>query len=306
MKTVPSILTTAMIALLLSGCAIHHRHYNAVEPVSPLPPATFDATVQGDALGRLSPAKSRMPIVDNLQPTLSWKSGDSDTMKYDLMVCVGVPKDVRATVNFVRVHGILFYAPGEQVYYREAIEGNSHRIEQPLQPGTVYVWSVRTRNGSNVGPWSTYNFQKVAGVPGTSETSSAKALWWPFITPGAESSYASGQSQQIPVGQARIYFYREKRFVGSGMQPHILLNSEVVGNSWNGGYFHVDRPAGSYVVSCSKLPDEKRDITVTLRSGDIKYVETRFVSFHILPVEEDKDTALKTLSGCSYTPTIAR
>ena len=222
------------------------------------------------------------------------------------MVCVGVPKDVHATENGVLVNGILFYASGKQVYYREAIESNSHRIEQPLQPGTVHVWSVRTRDGSNVGPWSTYDFGRFANYLEGSQTSLAKNLWWPFITPAPDSTYLAGQSPQIPEGQGRIYFYREKRFVGSGMQPYIRLNSEVVGNSWNGGYFHVDRPPGGYVISCSTRPDEKRDITVTLRPGDIKYVKTSFVSFHILPAEEEKDSALKTLSGCSYTPTIAR
>ncbi len=150
--------------------------------------------------------------------------------------------------------------------YREGIEGTSHHLEQSLLPSTVYVWLVRTRNGAAVGPWSTYNFHEFD--PSGSEW--GKNLWWPFITPGSKFKDASGQSAPVPEGQGRIYFYREKRFVGLAMEPHIQLNFKTVGNSMNGGYFYVDRPPGNYVAVCRKGRKEKHEINFTLGPGENK------------------------------------
>jgi hypothetical protein len=78
-----------------------------------------------------------------------------------------------------------FYVPGVQVYYREGMAGFSHHVEQPLEPKTVYVWAVRTHNGSNVGPWSTYDFQRgeKAIFEGYGNGQAGHNLWWSFKTP---------------------------------------------------------------------------------------------------------------------------
>ena len=222
-----STILAGMAAVLLPAC-VGFNQYKGIEPLSPLPPSHLARTQ--DALGRLK-APTGVPEVESLQPTFSWTAAGSGITKYDLAVCVGVRN----------ISGVA-YGPGAQVYYREGIEGTSHRLEQLLSPATVYVWSVRTRSGNVAGPWSTYNFTEFILVGGGYV--SGENLWWPFITPGSTSNDVSGQ--QASAGLGRIYFYREKRFVGSAMDPHILLNGVTVGNSMNGGYFYVDRAPGDY------------------------------------------------------------
>jgi hypothetical protein len=167
-------------ALLLSSCVQYsNSSYNGVQPVSPIPPEDFDRT--RDAIGRES-SPTGMPIVDSLQPTLKWKSTDSNTTKYDLIVYRATMRAVKETL-IPSGREPVYYVPGEEVYYREGIEGNSHRIEQPLLPAMIYVWSVRTRDGSNVGPWSTYSFHSHIIALGGSAKTGGNSLWWPFRTP---------------------------------------------------------------------------------------------------------------------------
>jgi len=167
---------SAISALLLTSC-IEYSHYNgAVEAVSPVPPDHFD--LSRNWIGRET-TPTGMPAVDSLQPTLCWKSTDSGASKFDIIVYQGVPKPVR---GFNGGRDPVYYVPGAQVYYREGIEGGSHRLEQPLSPQTVYVWSVRTRSGSNVGSWATYDFHSTRGGIGATQSASGKGLWWPFRT----------------------------------------------------------------------------------------------------------------------------
>lgn len=165
MKTTrPSLVLTAIFVLLLSSCAVQ---YHGVHPVSPTPPTQFGA---GPLMGP--------DTVDSLQPTLSWKPVGSYETKYDLIVYTGVVKPLGP----LGMSG-QYYVRGQEVYYREGIEGGSHHIEQPLESRTVYVWSIRTRSGPNVGPWSTYDFQRgYLPVKGLAQVEGAN-LWWSFKTP---------------------------------------------------------------------------------------------------------------------------
>jgi len=90
------------------------------------------------------------------------------------------------------------------------------------------------------------------------------------------------------------------------MDPHILLNGVTVGNSMNGGYFYVDRLPGDYRVVCAGRRDGPYEIKFTLGPGEAKYVQTRFESFHITPTLEDKDTAMKAISECTFMPNISQ
>jgi hypothetical protein len=74
------------------------------------------------------------------------------------------------------------FEKGVRVYYREGIEGCSHRIEQPLSAGTVYLWTIRTRNGSEVGPWSTYDATEGVHLLNYADAR-FKNLLFPFVTP---------------------------------------------------------------------------------------------------------------------------
>jgi hypothetical protein len=79
-----------------------------------------------------------------------------------------------------------WFVPGKEAYYREALSEPSHQVEESLQPDSVYVWSVRTRTGTNVAGWSTYTVRRGGRVlaPGTTVPGfEANNWWWPFSTP---------------------------------------------------------------------------------------------------------------------------
>ena len=165
-----SIILTAVFTLLLSSCAT--QYHGGLKPVSPKPLGVG--------------ASPDLATVDSLQPTLSWKNEGASETKYDIIIYTGVGKSARSGPMGIPVGSEDYYVRGVQVYYREGIAGCSHHIEQPLEPKTVYVWAVRTRGGSNVGPWSTYDFQRgskaIINIPGV-EGVAGHNLWWSFRTP---------------------------------------------------------------------------------------------------------------------------
>jgi hypothetical protein len=102
---------------------------------------------------------------------------------------------------------------------------------------------------------------------------------------------------------ARLYFYREASMVGSAVQPSIKLNGIVVGDSKPGGYFFVDRPAGSYEISTTT--EVKEAVNVTLAAGQVRYVRTNvemglFVG-HVLPSLIESEQGALEIKGCHYT-----
>jgi hypothetical protein len=158
MKAVLRLLVpTTVLVSLLSSCS---PEYHGVHPTSPLPPSQLGSDPR---------------TVDSLRPTLCWRTGSDKGTRYDLILYAGIRKELDLFSAY--------YMRGEEVYYREGIEGGSHRIERPLKSNTVYVWGVRTRSGTNVGPWSTYYCQ-TGYVPIKYVGSRwADGLWWAFRTP---------------------------------------------------------------------------------------------------------------------------
>jgi hypothetical protein len=72
--------------------------------------------------------------------------------------------------------------------------------------------------------------------------------------------------------QGRIYFYRSGSAFGAAVQPSILLNGTVVGESKPGGFFFVDQAAGNKEVSTSTEVEKK--LSFTLDPGQTRYVRT--------------------------------
>ena len=72
--------------------------------------------------------------------------------------------------------------------------------------------------------------------------------------------------------QGRIYFYRSGSAFGAAVQPSILLNGIVVGESKPGGFFFVDQAAGNKEVSTSTEVEKK--LSFTLDPGQTRYVRT--------------------------------
>jgi hypothetical protein len=99
-------------------------------------------------------------------------------------------------------------------------------------------------------------------------------------------------------GEGRIWFYRSSRFVGSGIQPSVLLNGETIGKARPGGYFYVDRPAGNYVVTCET--EQINECRLVLEPRSTKYVRLTMGLgvwiASIVPQEVSQSTALKELA----------
>lgn len=53
---------------------------------------------------------------------------------------------------------------GTVVYQREGLTQTAHRVATPLKRGTLYFWSVGTREGSTLGDWSTLEGWEVIGT----------------------------------------------------------------------------------------------------------------------------------------------
>ncbi len=146
------IMLTIIIFAFLSGCVFitNRAGFKAVSP----------------ALDPISPFKGPAKV-DSTQPTFSWKGPETSPGTYDLILYKGIHGG-RPSINL--------YSPGEEVYYKEGIEGPSHMVEIILDPQTIYVWAVRERTGETKGRWSLFNYWAIDGSGG-------KNLWWAFITP---------------------------------------------------------------------------------------------------------------------------
>jgi hypothetical protein len=72
--------------------------------------------------------------------------------------------------------------------------------------------------------------------------------------------------------EGRIFFYRAASPIGAAVQPDIKLDGVVVGTSTPGGFFCVDRPAGTYEAHAATEVD--RMVSFALAPGETKYIRT--------------------------------
>jgi hypothetical protein len=113
----------------------------------------------------------------------------------------------------------------------------------------------------------------------------------------------------VSADAGRIYFYRQSPFLGSGaaVQPAIKLDNVKVGDAVPGGYFYVDKPAGTYKISTTTEKEESVDMTVA--PGQTRYV--RFdISMgvligHIAPTIVDPEQGAKEIAECHYTGAVS-
>ena len=118
-------------------------------------------------------------------------------------------------------------------------------------------------------------------------------------------TYDALHASEPPVAadSARIYFYRAAEMAGSAVQPSVKINGETVGDAVPGGYFYVDRPAGTYEISTST--EVKEAISVTVKPGETRYVKFTismglFVG-HVSPQLIWPEQAVAELAACHYT-----
>jgi hypothetical protein len=96
----------------------------------------------------LEPVSPKLPrwlfgerTVESLTPTLKWKPSDQGPgTTYDLIVYEIIGGDI----------------PWKEVYYREGLTMPEHQVEEPLQPGKSYYWSVRAHQDGQVSDWSRF------------------------------------------------------------------------------------------------------------------------------------------------------
>ncbi|MEI9994449.1 MAG: DUF2846 domain-containing protein [Rhizomicrobium sp.] len=106
----------------------------------------------------------------------------------------------------------------------------------------------------------------------------------------------------VSAESARIYFYRLSTMVGSAIQPSVKIDGVAVGSAKPGGYFYVDRPAGTYEVSTTT--ETKESISVAIKSGEVRYVrldiQMGLLVGHVAPSLIWPDQAIAEIKGCHY------
>lgn len=108
----------------------------------------------------------------------------------------------------------------------------------------------------------------------------------------------------VKAGEGRVYFFRSDSMMGAAIQPDIRLNNEVVGSSKPGGFFYVDRPAGSFSAAAST--ETEKTVSFTLDAGETKYIRTSptfgvLVGRIVLQLE-DPAKAQAEIEKLSYVP----
>jgi hypothetical protein len=110
------------------------------------------------------------------------------------------------------------------------------------------------------------------------------------------------QIPRLDPGQGRIYFYRADSFVGAGVQPSVLVNGQVVGQSVPGGFFFVDVRPGPVEVSCSTEVEKK--LSLVLDAGQTRYVRTvigiGFFVGRVYPELVDNTEGAKMVAEAKY------
>lgn len=104
-------------------------------------------------------------------------------------------------------------------------------------------------------------------------------------------------------GEGRIYFLRSSSMFGAAMQPDIRLDGQVVGTSKPGGFFFVDRRAGSHTASAAT--ETEKVVTFVLAAGETKYIRSSpqmgIVVGRVVLELETPQKALAELPELSYT-----
>lgn len=101
-------------------------------------------------------------------------------------------------------------------------------------------------------------------------------------------------------GQARVWFYRPSKFIGSAVQPTVFLNEAAVGKAQPGCFFYTDRRPGTYTVQCTTEWSDKAQLTVN--ANEVHYVRLTMLPGvwvgHVLPKIVPEKDGLKEIVNC--------
>ena len=137
------ILAVTLIGIWLSGCGgtVDISGFRPVHPA--LQVSNFPA-----------PMDIEWTKVESLTPTLSWQGlpgehrkrwADVSETKPFVSLDLNEITNVRFNLQIWSAGGRRFPRRRELVYERKGIKGLSHRVEKPLKPGGLYLWTIRAR-----------------------------------------------------------------------------------------------------------------------------------------------------------------
>lgn len=130
-------LCLALLASSLVGCST--RKYSGTTPIYP-------------AMGYME--FGHYPVVNSLQPELKWKEIKTPNQTYELGIWESLGMQALQRKK----------SWGKPVYFAKDITNPSHTVSSPLKPDKEYHWSVRTREGQTVSPWSSFDEDTFAGL----------------------------------------------------------------------------------------------------------------------------------------------
>lgn len=120
---------------------------------------------------------------------------------------------------------------------------------------------------------------------------------------GIKHEQMASSLPSVKAGEGRIYFFRSSSMFGAAVQPDIRLNGQVVGESKPGGFFFVDRPAGSYLATAST--ETEKTVSFVLKSGETKYIRSSvglgLLVGRVILEPETPEKAQSELASLSYT-----
>lgn len=93
-------------------------------------------------------ATSGFPTAESLRPEFRWRACPKRKVAYDLIL-------YEAAAYAIGAQPAASYMKGRIVAYVEGLEEPRWQPDEPLKPGTRYIWSVRMREGGTVSGWST-------------------------------------------------------------------------------------------------------------------------------------------------------
>lgn len=106
----------------------------------------------------------------------------------------------------------------------------------------------------------------------------------------------------LKASEGRLYVYRSGSMMGAAIQPNVVINGKVVGESKPGGFFFVDLPPGTVEVLTSTEVEKK--LTLTLEAGQTRYVRTTvgfgLLVYRVYPELVDNKEAAKEIAETSY------
>lgn len=115
-------------------------------------------------------------------------------------------------------------------------------------------------------------------------------------------------SSSIPTlksDQGRVYFYRKDTIFGAALQPNVVMDGAVVGESRRGSFFYVDAASGSHEAATTTEATNK--VSFVLAPGETKYVRTDptmgVLVWRITPTLVATAEAKAEIAGLSYTGT---